>query len=58
MCSKLRGRAVIISNEHFKVEDSRDGSIWDLINLDTLFTQLGFGTVTHKDLTAKVRLIE
>ena len=58
MSSKPRGRAVIISNEHFKVESSRDGSVWDLINLDMLFNQLGFETVTHKDLTAKVHLIE
>ena len=58
MCSKPRGRAVIISNEHFKVGSSRDGSDYDRLNLETLFDQLGFETVTKIDLTAQVRLIE
>ena len=56
MSSNPRGRAVIISNEHFQgaCQPTRDGSIWDLINLQELFRQLGFETVTYSDLTAKV----
>ncbi|KAI0222024.1 Caspase-2 [Lamellibrachia satsuma] len=55
MSSNPRGRAIIISNEHFQgaCHPTRDGSIWDLVNLQELFRQLGFETFTYSDLTAK-----
>ena len=35
-------------------KSSREGTALDMHNLELLFDQLGFETVTHKDLTAQV----
>ena len=59
MNAQPRGRAIIISNEHFDGgQTSRDGNIFDIINLQELFRQLGFDTVSYSDLTAKVGAVQ
>jgi hypothetical protein len=47
-----RGPAIIISNENFITMDGRPGTARDMNALKHLFTNSGFETTTHTDLTA------
>lgn len=67
MQHKIRGRVLIINNEHFhrvnvtarqgevvKFLSDRKGSSLDRDNLETLFQQLGYGVIIYNNQTKEV----
>lgn len=67
MQHEVRGRVLIINNEHFhrvnvtarqgevvKFLSDREGSSLDRDNLETLFQQLGYGVIIYNNQTKEV----
>ena len=54
MFQRVRGRAVIINNEHFVESRTRAGSGNDVSDLKKLFDALHFDVILHENLNAEV----